>query len=169
MDHIETNTALIEAFGDLERLCNQIYNDKHGVTVYIDQMKEIGPYGRSKVPEWNMHLSRLIEIRHKRNMLSHGEVSFDMPCADWDDVDYAIRFRKMILSGTDPLAVYSQASLPHQPKNNTPHTVQREAAASYVRSAPKKPSGCAVMLAAVLVGIAGAAAFAAVMLTYFLR
>ena len=37
--YAELNTHLVEAFGDLECLCNQIYDPPHGVTSYINIME----------------------------------------------------------------------------------------------------------------------------------
>ena len=97
MTHMEQNMALVEAFGQLEQLCNQIYKDKHGVTAYIDEMTAKQLQGRFVVSHWNAALNRLKELRHKRNKLSHGEVNFQTPYATDMDVQFLRAFYQLIL------------------------------------------------------------------------
>ena len=82
------NARLVEAFGSLEHICNDMYGAKHGVSCYIDEMAGQNARGRREVPDWRYYLSSLRRVRHKRNALSHGEVSFDEECADQDDIDF---------------------------------------------------------------------------------
>lgn len=117
--YTELNTQLVEEFGNLERLCNQIYDGQHGVTSYINDMENLSSTASYKIPDWNYDLRSLKDIRHKRNCLSHGEVSFSELLADSNDVNYAATFRKRILSQTDPLALYNQKmNQPHRPDNS---------------------------------------------------
>lgn len=51
----------------------------------------------------------MIEIRDKRNKLSHGEAQFDKKWASKEDVEYAERFKKRILNQTDPLSTNKRA------------------------------------------------------------
>ena len=105
MTHMEQNMALVEAFGKLEQLCNQIYGGKHGVTDYIDDMtNRSGPHS----PHWGA-LHRLKELRHKRNKLSHGEVSFQTPYATEQDVQFLLAFYQLILRRADPIAQLHKA------------------------------------------------------------
>lgn len=101
MDSTQINVKFVESFGELERLCNQIYSDKHGVTSYIDDMRKQTGGG---IADWNSTCRRLVEVRHKRNNLSHGEVSFQEPYATQADIQFIIEFRQSILDRTDPLA-----------------------------------------------------------------
>ena len=106
MTHMEQNMALVEAFGKLEQLCNQIYGGKHGVTDYIDDMtNRIGPHS----PHWGAVLRRLKELRHKRNKLSHGEVSFQTSYATEQDVQFLLAFYQLILRRDDPIAQLHKA------------------------------------------------------------
>ena len=98
------NARLVEEFGSLERICNDMYGAKHGVTCYIDEMAGQNARGRREVSDWSYCLSSLRRVRHKRNALSHGEVSFDDKCADEGDIDFIDGFKNLLLSGDDPLA-----------------------------------------------------------------
>ena len=144
MHYNELNTSLIEHFGNLERLCNQIYGDKHGVTSYIENMERIN------VDNFRFHIKRLKEVRHKRNNLSHGEVSFSEPYAYEEDIKYITDFRESILNQTDPLAVYhkrtiSKRIVPASTTNRTSYTTTK----SNSEFTPKKSRsipGCMVTL-----------------------
>ena len=106
MTHMEQNMALVEAFGKLEQLCNQIYGGKHGVTDYIDDMtNRSGPHS----PHWGTALHRLTEVRYKRNKLSHGEVSFKTSYATEQDVQFLLAFYQLILRRADPIAQLHKA------------------------------------------------------------
>ena len=119
LTYTELNAALVEHFGDLERLCNQIYHEHHGVTNYIEDMKAKEYRGIRYVPGWENTFRRLKEVRHKRNQLSHGELSFSDPCATVEDINFLHYFRQNILNQTDPLSMLrkkSQAIRKTQPK-----------------------------------------------------
>ena len=152
MDNLQLNTGLIEAFGELEQLCNQIYGTHHGVTNYIDQMKSCGTRGSYYVKNWDKYLSVLIDLRHKRNKLSHGEVSFQSHWASEQHIRFARLFREMILRQEDPLAQYHRLMRPRpaaqsytaQPQYKTDNypSVPRTGKKSVSRT----PTGCAVAI-----------------------
>lgn len=104
-EYTQLNTELVEKFGRLEKLCNEIYGTVHGVTNYIDEMTRCCD-GRIYVSEWDNYIVKLKEIRHKRNQISHGKVSFSEPYATYEDVAFAENFRNLILIQKDPLTIY---------------------------------------------------------------
>ena len=109
MTYTQLNTSLVEKFGEVEKICNQSYNVNHGVTAYIDDMKINAGKGRMNVFDWDIVLKRLIDVRHKRNKLSHGEVPFDTPYATFEDIEFVVDFKRRLLAGSDPLAVNYRA------------------------------------------------------------
>lgn len=143
------NTRLVEVFGNLEKLCNELYNDVHGVTLYINDMISKSYMASAKVSNWNYDLQFLKTVRDKRNKLSHGEVSFDTPYATEDDIAFVIEFKARIMSCSDPLALYRKAIAP-QPRTKTQqnYTVQKEETQYYSNNpkASRQPLGCAVFL-----------------------
>ncbi|MBQ8575247.1 MAG: hypothetical protein IJ447_04265 [Clostridia bacterium] len=108
MKYSELNTMLMEHFGDLEKLCNQIYGEHHGVTLYIDEMDSLYSKGVELVTDWKYYLKSLKRVRHKRNKLSHGEVLFQESFVDEEDIDFLVDFRASIMSRTDPLSLYRE-------------------------------------------------------------
>ena len=104
MSYQKLNIALMESFGALEQLCNQIYKDHHGVSRYIEIMEELEDKGSRYVDDWYTCYRHLKQIRYKRNKLSHGEVPFDSPFVEKEDVLFARDFRESIMNTTDPLS-----------------------------------------------------------------
>ena len=105
MTDTQLNAELVEKFGELERLLGQIYGQQHGVTCYIDEMTEKTSIFSAKIHEWNIVLKRLKDVRHKRNNLSHGEVSFSEDYAEQADIDFVKDFKLKILKSADPLSL----------------------------------------------------------------
>ena len=144
MTYSEQNIALVERFGDLERLCGQIYGTPHGVSSYIDDMIRVSREGRCFVYGWDRDLQRLKETRHKRNQLSHGEVSFSTRYAEEDDAAFLTDFRERIMQRTDPLAqlhsqkqeAFQQRKPAFHPETSSPRMEKTEN-----RSFPQNPSG----------------------------
>ena len=99
----DTNYELIEKFGSLEKICNQIYGEKHGVTAYIDDMAKNNDFGEVYVRDWSDFLQGLKEVRHKRNQLSHGDVPFSSDYAQKDDLKFIDDFHELVLTQNDPL------------------------------------------------------------------
>jgi len=104
MNYQELNIALMESFGDLEQLCNQLYDDYHGVTCYIEHMEQLDDKGCRYVDDRDDCYQQLVHVRHKRNKLSHGEVSFSSQYAEKEDVLFVREFRESILNTTDPIS-----------------------------------------------------------------
>lgn len=145
MKYTELNTTLVERFGELEQLCNQIYNAHHGVTNYIDEMESLSFRGNVVVSDWDYYFKRLKEVRHKRNQLSHGKISFNDQWADEDDICFVINFKSIIMNQTDPLSLLYKKS---QPKKTPSIAQQTKTQPSYSDNPPRtNSSGC---LAAIL-------------------
>lgn len=147
MTYTRLNALLVEYFGELEQLCNQLYQQSHGVTVYIEEMMELKDHGAQVVRYWDYYLKRLKEIRHKRNKLSHGEVSFGEAWAEKEDLEFLQEFREKLLDQTDPIALYRKHL-----KAKTRKTARTVAQRKRKR---KNTSGC---LAGVIAGILAAIA-----------
>ena len=101
MSYSKLNERLVESFGELEKMCNFVFDDIHGVTCYINKLGE-----RTLSKDDREILKTLKSIRHKRNQLSHGETPFSEECADEEDIEFLEEFMKSITKGTDPLKLY---------------------------------------------------------------
>ena len=95
------NEKLVESFGELEKMCNFVFDDIHGVSCYINKL---GEETLSKADR--EILKKLKAVRHKRNQLSHGEVLFSDECACEEDIEFLEDFMKSITKGADPLKLY---------------------------------------------------------------
>ncbi len=93
----KTNSSFFNEYKRLEKLLNDMYEDSHGVTRYIDDM-------RSRYPDTDRNLKKLKRIRYIRNHLAHDMGAFEEECATQDDILWIRDFYERILSGTDPLS-----------------------------------------------------------------
>lgn len=93
----------IDEFKHLEKLCNEIYGDHHGVTLYINNMEEKSWVYTRKIWQWQSDLENLKRVRHIRNNLVH-ESDYDI---DYDeaDIQFMRDFCERILNRQDPLAL----------------------------------------------------------------
>lgn len=100
------NQELVEEFGRLEQLCNQLYGVNHGVTSYIEDMDNISASAKYRVDNWDYYYKNLKLVRHKRNQLSHGEVLFSEKFAESEDIQFVSDFHRLIINSNDPLSLY---------------------------------------------------------------
>ena len=75
MNHL--NYTLFEEYKLLDKLCSEIYDDPHGVTRYIEDMKKVSPSIYRHLPNWQIDLEHLKLILHIRNYLAHTQGAFD--------------------------------------------------------------------------------------------
>ncbi len=93
----------IDEFKHLEKLCNEIYAERHGVTQYINEMEQKSGFPSIEIAGWNNDLAKLKRVRYIRNNLVH-ESDYEI---DYDESDIAFLrdFYKRILAQQDPLAL----------------------------------------------------------------
>ena len=117
----QINIELFEAFKSLEKICNEIYGDKNGVTRYISDMETTSPYDADRIPHWKTDLNHLKSVRYIRNNIAH-DGSFSVDACTEEDVAFIKDFYNRIFNTEDPLA------LKHKLKQNTSvkNTIQRE-------------------------------------------
>ena len=106
MDYTKLNAEFVEKFGELEKLCGDIYSQKHGVSCYIDDMASKS--GERYVFNWDYYEKRLKDIRHKRNKLTHGEIAFSENFANKEDISFIQDFISLIFKSEDPLCLYNK-------------------------------------------------------------
>lgn len=92
-----TNSIFFNEYKRLEKLLSDMYEDSHGVTRYIEDMK-------SRYPNSDSDLKMLKHVRYVRNHLAHDMGAFEEECATQDDILWIRDFYERILSGKDPLS-----------------------------------------------------------------
>lgn len=92
----------LEEYKHLEKLCNEMYGENHGVTLYINDMEQTFGYDRRGITGWDEDLRRLKHIRHIRNAMVH-DTAFDENAYSVADITYLHEFYQRIINGTDPL------------------------------------------------------------------
>jgi len=125
------NSVFLEEFKRLDSICRDIYgktiDNKLGITMYLDDMRNHDFEGQIKVPFWEINYHTLKKKRDLRNELVHGNCSINIDACSEEDIDFLISFKEKILNQADPLAMlrkqtqhYSRHSYTLKPQ--TPHT-----------------------------------------------
>ena len=99
------NYVFFDTFASLDKLCGQLYNENHGVTDYIEDMKTISWNNYRHIPNWETDLEKLKRLRHIRNTLAHEPSAFREQLCTQADIDWLESFHKRILNRTDPMAL----------------------------------------------------------------
>ena len=97
-----------DAYKRLDKLCKEIYGDG-GVSSYIDDMYSKDDKQAQHVRFWFEYRKQLVEMRRKRNILAHEDVSNQV--SDPEDVTWLEDFRQNIMARRDPIALYSRTNL----------------------------------------------------------
>lgn len=117
----------LDAYKRLEKLCNELYNQQHGISLYIADMEATSTGASRMVPNWHSDLDTLKHLRHIRNAMVHDlseqEVSYTQK-----DVRCLKEFYQRIMTQQDPLALLQQKQNSHRPKKK-----MRDAKETYLR------------------------------------
>ncbi len=95
--------AFIDEFKHLEKICNEIYCEQHGVTQYINEMEQKSGYASRKIPNCDNDLASLKRVRHIRNNLVHE--SDETVDYNNSDIKFIKAFYRKIITQQDPLAL----------------------------------------------------------------
>ena len=86
----------INSYKRLEQLCNDMFDDKHGISIYIDKL--------SKIDDKNIDLKKLKHCRYLRNKIVHEPNCTEENMCKPEDVKFLNDFYKRIKNHTDPLS-----------------------------------------------------------------
>ena len=112
MNHIILD--FLNAYKNLDALCKQILSSDIGVSKYIEEMEK-EQQASYYITNWERDYKRLKHLRWVRNQLVHDTDSFEKKMVTSNDVEWLKRFRRRILSCSDPL------SLLHKTRNQKKH------------------------------------------------
>lgn len=88
-------------FNRLEKLCNEMYDDIHGVSRYLKEMENVDSALSNAVPEWKDTYRTLKHVRWARNKLVHEEeVHYTR-----EDIQWLKEFYQKMMDGEDPLSM----------------------------------------------------------------
>lgn len=150
-----------QAYKRLDNLCR----DTNGVGIngYIEDM-ENRPNGEYKVTGWKDDYFQLKHYRHIRNRIAHENNAEEVDLCTEKDAAWLDAFYQRILTQTDPLALYFQATKPKAKPISKP-TAPQKPPADMQKPRHAKPHTSTGMKLAVWSVLAVAAVFFLVLLT----
>ena len=150
-----------QAYKRLDNLCR----DTNGVGIngYIEDM-ENRPNGEYKVTGWKDDYFQLKHYRHIRNRIAHENNAEEVDLCTEKDAAWLDAFYQRILTQTDPLALYFQATKPKVKPISKP-TAPQKLPADMQKPRHAKPHTSTGMKLAVWSVLAVAAVFFLVLLT----
>ena len=92
----------LDAFKEIESLCNDAFSCQSGVTEYIEEMKKADAVTRMAVPSWESDLRMLKHLRYVRNKIAHDSDASGCTAADLRN---AKDFFARLVNGEDPIAL----------------------------------------------------------------
>lgn len=98
----------IDSYKKLEKLCNEMYGDNHGISLYIDEMINT-PLGSRYIKSWNEDLKQLKHYRWVRNQIVHEPGCTEANMCKSGDIQWINNFYSRMMSTSDPLALYRKA------------------------------------------------------------
>ena len=140
--------GFINSYKQLEKLCNEIYCDNHGISSYIDDMSKLTS-ASYYVSSWDDDLKLLKHYRWIRNQIVHEPNCTEENLCEYEDAKWLENFHSRIMSGTDPLALYRKArssQVTQKPKQ----AKSTEYVYTEYKRTPSKPTGCLIYLVGVL-------------------
>lgn len=132
--------TFMNSYKALEKLCNDIYGENHGISIYIEEMTQL-PSGSRYVFGWDKDLKQLKHYRWVRNKIVHEPNCQEEDMCNSEDVRWLDNFHRRIMNQTDPLALYYQATkaVRNKPSDTPQHTYYDAQPVSHSKK-PKKMS-----------------------------
>ena len=150
-----------QAYKRLDNLCRD--TNGIGINGYIEDM-ENRPNGEYKVTGWKDDYFQLKHYRHIRNRIAHENNAEEVDLCTEKDAAWLDAFYQRILTQTDPLALYFQATKPKTKPIPKP-TAPPKPPAEMQKPRPAKPHTSSGMKFAVWSVLAAAAVLFLVLLT----
>lgn len=115
----ELENKFLDEFKSVEIFLNDAYKTQHGVTTYIDKMRDL-QIGWDTIPGWKNEFYSLKRVRHIRNFLTHERGISE--CEE-EDLYYLEDFYERLLNQEDPIA---QLYIKQSKKNNHYNSLNTE-------------------------------------------
>lgn len=98
----ELEIKFFEEYTIVEKICNDMYFSKSGVSDYIAHMEEVSYTDSARISNWNDNYKSLKHLRWLRNQIAHGGENYTVTELDLSNLK---QFHQDILNSNDPLAL----------------------------------------------------------------
>lgn len=161
------------SYKHLDKICGEVYNDRRGISAYIDEMSVISN-GDFYVVGWEEDLKRLKHYRWVRNQIAHDTSCTEENMCIPEDARWIDGFYRRIMNQTDPLALYRKATQTRNatikrnrnaPETNNSQTVEKKLEAYFADNEPvENTSGKEIAVAVAITVVAVAVALCLLLL-----
>lgn len=141
--------GFIDSYKHLEKLCGEIFNDKRGISVYIDEMTS-AYRGSYLVSGWDEDFKRLKNYRRIRNKIVHEPGYSEENMCKPEDAKWLEDFYLRIMNQTDPLTLYHKAIQPRKPQSK-PRTISTAYTGNYDAKSGRNTAKILVIILAVII------------------
>ena len=94
----------LDEYKRLEKLCNELYDQQHGISLYIADMEATPANLSIMVPSWHVDLKTLKHLRHIRNAMVHDLTEQEVDYTQ-EDIRNLKEFYQRIMEQKDPIAL----------------------------------------------------------------
>ena len=112
--------GFIESYKHLEKLCGDMLQTQHGISVYIDDIGNT-PKGSYLAQGWDEDFKRLKHYRWIRNKIAHEPNCTKENMCEYGDAQWIDDFYDKIMNQSDPLAMYRKATKPRPTAKTKQH------------------------------------------------
>lgn len=95
---------ILDEYKRLEKLCNELYDQQHGISLYIADMEATPANLSIMVPNWHVDLKTLKHLRRIRNSLVHDLTEQEVNYTH-EDIKDLKEFYQRIMEQKDPIAL----------------------------------------------------------------
>ena len=96
--------GFLDEYKRLEKLCNELYDQQHGISLYIADMEATPDNLSIMIPSWHVDLKTLKHLRHIRNAMVHDLTEQGVNYTH-EDIRNLKEFYQRIMEQKDPIAL----------------------------------------------------------------
>ncbi len=113
----------LDEYKHLEKLCNELYDQQHGISLYISDMDATPANLSIMVPGWHVDLKNLKHLRHIRNAMVHDLTDLDVSYTQ-EDIRNLKEFHRRVMEQRDPLSLLVHKTYGSESREKTRKTTE---------------------------------------------
>ena len=104
----DLNYCFFDLFTKVDQLCVDVYQNEHGLSDYVEDMRSISVCSVEDIPDWEADLFQLIAMRNIRSSLINTPGAFSEDICSLEQLEWLEDFYQRVLDRKDPLALLEE-------------------------------------------------------------